>query len=80
MRKEIDRVFIVLTFQVMGWWHKKPKSYYWELLLQKKKTSFTQKPRRLTQYTYLHPALEINNLLFCHTNNTFSQHWTTNFL
>ena len=54
------------------------KKQTWEL--QKQKTLFTQKPRRPTQHTFLDLALEINNLSFHHTNNTFSQHWTTNFL
>jgi len=39
---------------------------------------FFQKPRRPTQHPFLNSALEINNLSFYHTNNTFSQQWTTN--
>jgi len=38
------------------------------------KMSFTQKLMRSTQRTFLNPALEIKNLSFYHTNNTFSQH------
>ena len=37
-----------------------------------KKTSLTQTPRSPTQRTFSNPALEMNNLSFYYTNNTFS--------